>query len=188
MSINPPIPEKKLFENLTLKIQSQGHVWGQSSKSLSGSNFLSIHIPFIPCQLALPFLEILLIQNLTLKIQGQGHGWGERWKLAQHPVEVFPYCFTSIGPTIPMIWLIVCFTAKKFQTEFLQNEPRSKAWLSNMLPSYAVIGWVVLNFWWGQDKVLSVSVAAWPWLKVWSTWPPKKFPKHIYQWCDIWRE
>ena len=55
MSIGHPIPEIWLFQNLTLKIQGQGHGWGQSWKSRSGCNILSTHIPFVPCQSALPF-------------------------------------------------------------------------------------------------------------------------------------
>ena len=57
MSIGHPIPEIRLFQNLTLKIQGQGHGWGQSWKSQSGCNILSTHIPFVPCQSALPFLR-----------------------------------------------------------------------------------------------------------------------------------
>ena len=52
-----PIPAIRLFQNLTLKIQGQGHGWGESSKSQSGCNILSTHIPFVPCQSALPFLR-----------------------------------------------------------------------------------------------------------------------------------
>ena len=48
MSIGHPIPEIWLFQNLTLKIQGQGHGWGQSWKSQSGCNILSTHIPFVP--------------------------------------------------------------------------------------------------------------------------------------------
>ena len=79
MSIGHPIPEIWLFKNLTLKIQGQGHRWGESWKSQHGSNILSTHIPFIPCQSAIPFL-IWLFRKLTLKIQGQGHGLGQSWK------------------------------------------------------------------------------------------------------------
>ena len=57
MSICHPIPEIRLFQNLTLKIQGQGHGWGPSWKSQSGCNIPSIHIPFIPCPSALPFLR-----------------------------------------------------------------------------------------------------------------------------------
>ena len=57
MSIGHPIPEIQLFQNLTLKIQGQGHVWGECWKSQSGCNILSTHIPFVPCQSALPFLR-----------------------------------------------------------------------------------------------------------------------------------
>ena len=57
MSIGPPILEIQHFQNLTLKIKGQGHGWGHSSKSQCGSNILSTHIPFVPCQSALPFLR-----------------------------------------------------------------------------------------------------------------------------------
>ena len=57
MSIGPTILEIQHFQNLTLKIKGQGHVWGHSSKSQCGSSILSTHIPFVPCQLALPFLR-----------------------------------------------------------------------------------------------------------------------------------
>ena len=46
MSIGHPIPEIRLFQNLTLKIQGQGQGWGQSWKSQSGCNILSIQISF----------------------------------------------------------------------------------------------------------------------------------------------
>ena len=68
MSIGHPIPEIRLFQNLTLKIQGQGHGWGERWKSQSGCNILSTHILLVPCQSAIPFL----IQNLTLKSNGQG--------------------------------------------------------------------------------------------------------------------
>ena len=52
MSIGPPIPEIQHFQSLALKIQGQGH----SSRSQRRYTTLSIHILFVPCQLALPFL------------------------------------------------------------------------------------------------------------------------------------
>ena len=55
MSLGHPIPELWLFENLTLKIKGQGHGWGHTSKSQCGSNILSIHIPFVPCQSGIQF-------------------------------------------------------------------------------------------------------------------------------------
>ena len=56
--ISPSIPEIKLFQNLTLKIQEQGHSpKSHRWRSQSGSNFLSTHIPFFPYQATLPFLR-----------------------------------------------------------------------------------------------------------------------------------
>ena len=80
MSIGPPIPDIQHFQNLTLKIKGQGHGWGNNSKSQCGSNILSTHIPFVPCQSALPFLSYDFFQNLTLKFEGQGYGWGHSSK------------------------------------------------------------------------------------------------------------
>ena len=57
MSISPSIPEIQHFQNLTLKIQGQGHGWGWQWKSQSGCNSLLTHIPFVPCQSAIPFLR-----------------------------------------------------------------------------------------------------------------------------------
>ena len=57
MLIGPPIPEMQLFKKLTLKIQVQGHRWGQSSKSQCESNILSTHNPFVPCQSGIPLLS-----------------------------------------------------------------------------------------------------------------------------------
>ena len=57
MSIGHSIPDIWLFQNLTSKIQGQGHGWGERWKSRSGCNILSTHIPFVPCQLALAFLR-----------------------------------------------------------------------------------------------------------------------------------
>ena len=52
-----PIAELQQFPYFTLKIQGQGHGWGQSLKSQCESNILSTHIHFIPFQSAIPFLR-----------------------------------------------------------------------------------------------------------------------------------
>ena len=45
------------FNIFTLKINSQGHGWGQILKWQCDSNILSTLIPFVPCQSAIPFLR-----------------------------------------------------------------------------------------------------------------------------------
>ena len=57
MSIGRPIPEIQIFQTLTLKIQGLGHGRGEHWKSQHGSNILSTHIPFVPCQSAIPFIR-----------------------------------------------------------------------------------------------------------------------------------
>ena len=79
MSISHPIPGIRLFQNLTFKIQCQGHGRGQSWKSQSGCNIISIH-PFHSMSISPPIPEIQHFQNLTLIIRGLGHGWGGHWR------------------------------------------------------------------------------------------------------------
>ena len=57
MSIARHILGIQLFQNLTLKIQGQGHKWGQSWKSQRGSDIQSTHIHLVPCQSGIPFLS-----------------------------------------------------------------------------------------------------------------------------------
>ena len=75
MSIGHPIPELWLFQNLTLKIKGQSHGWGHSSKSQCGSNIISTHIPFVPCQSALPFLRYSIFEiwpwKWRVKVMGE---------------------------------------------------------------------------------------------------------------------
>ena len=69
MWIRHPIPELRLFQNLSLKIKGQGHASGHTSKSQCGSNILSTHIPFVPCQSGIPFLS----SKSKVKVIAQGH-------------------------------------------------------------------------------------------------------------------
>ena len=77
MSIGPAIPGIQLLQNLTLQFQGQGHGWAQRSKPQCGSNFLSTHILFVPCQSALPFLGYSFFKiwpwNSEVKVIGQCH-------------------------------------------------------------------------------------------------------------------
>ena len=77
MSIGPPIPEIQHFQNLTLKIQDQGHGWRGHWKSQHGSNILLTHIPLIPCQSAIPFLRYDFFKiwpwKSKVKVMGEGN-------------------------------------------------------------------------------------------------------------------
>ena len=64
-----------LFQNLTLKIKGEGHGWGHTSKSHGGSNILSTHIPFVPCQSGIPLLSYDFFEiwswNSRVKVMGE---------------------------------------------------------------------------------------------------------------------
>ena len=55
------------ISKLGVKIQGQGHGWGQSWKSQHGSNIQSTHIPFAPCQLGIPCLSDDFLKSLPWK-------------------------------------------------------------------------------------------------------------------------
>ena len=67
------------FQNLTLKIQGQGHGRGEHWKSHHGSNILSTHIHFAPCQSAIPFIryDFLKIWPWKSKVKVMGEGNSE---------------------------------------------------------------------------------------------------------------
>ena len=75
LSIYHAIPEIRIFKNLTLKIQGQGHGWSQSWKSQSGCNILTTHTPFVPCQLAIPFTKYSVFKiwpwKCKVKVMGE---------------------------------------------------------------------------------------------------------------------
>ena len=95
----PSHSEIQLFQNLTMKIHGQGHVWGQKSRwrltfKIQRTRLWSSSNPSVTFEawssidmFAFPFVAIgpLLagiseIPYLTLKVQGQGHGQGQiRW-------------------------------------------------------------------------------------------------------------
>ena len=93
MSIWQPNAESRFFQNLTLKFKGQGHGWGHSSKSQCGSSILLTHIPFVPCQSALPFLRYSILKILP---------WKSRVKVMDevtvqsHNVGLTSYRFTSL--------------------------------------------------------------------------------------------
>ena len=74
-SIEHPFPELWLFQNLTFKIKGQGHGWSHSSKSQGGSNILSTHILFVPCQSGIPLLSYDFLKiwpwNSKVKVMGE---------------------------------------------------------------------------------------------------------------------
>ena len=94
MSIGHPIHKIRLFQNLTSKIQGQGHGWGESWKSQHGSNILSPHIPLIPYQLAVPFLRYAFFKIWPWKSKVKVM---VGVKVESHKVSVTSYSHTSLS-------------------------------------------------------------------------------------------
>ena len=94
MSIGPPIPEIQHFQHLTLKIQGQGHEWGERWKPQHGSNILTTHIPFIPCQSGIPFLRYDFFKIWPWKSMVKAM---VEVKVQSHKVGVTSYRLTSLS-------------------------------------------------------------------------------------------
>ena len=94
MSIGHPIPEIQLFQNLTLKIQGQGHGWGECWKSQHESKILSTHILLIPCHSAIPFLRYNFFKIWPWKSKVKVM---VGVKVESHKVGVTSYRFTSLS-------------------------------------------------------------------------------------------
>ena len=112
--VKPPIPELQQFQYFTLKIQGQGHGWGQSLKSQCESNILSTHIPFVPCQSDIPFLRYDFLKIWPWNPRSRS--W-KRWTLkvttwVQHSIDWHPFRSMSIGHPIPEIGLSQNLTLK----------------------------------------------------------------------------
>ena len=114
MSIVTSIPEIQHFHNLTLKIQGQGHGWGWQWKSQSGCNILSTHIPFVPCQSAIPFLryDVFKIWPWKSKVKVMGEVDIKVTAWVQHSIDSHPFNSMSISHPIPEIWLFQNLTLK----------------------------------------------------------------------------
>ena len=107
MSISCPIPDIRLFQTLTLKLEGQGHGCGQSIRSYGQPSILSTHSLFFSHQSDQQFLRYSYFEIQPWKIQGQGHEWGQRSRSHSRPsiqLMHFLFGFTSIRPTIPEIW------------------------------------------------------------------------------------
>ena len=98
MLIGPVIPEIQLFQKLTLKIQGQGHGWGQSSKSKSLASYRPT--------------------SLWFRVNRPSHSWdtafskldienqrSRSWVRSQHSVNSHPFPSMSIGHPIPELLL-----------------------------------------------------------------------------------
>ena len=152
MSNGHPIPELRLFfKNLTLKIKGQGHGWGHSSKSQCGSNILSAHIPFIPCQSALPFLRYSIFKIWP---------WKSRVKVK------WPWCYTTTGldnsrelrmvqihPGVSEIWVpqSLVQVLPDLTSFWPMGKPIWGKWVNNYDSAQLQVQTSPWNFIWGQS-------------------------------------
>ena len=78
MSIGHPIPEIRLFQTLTLKLQGQGHGFGQNARSYSRPSIILLGFLFISHISDQQFLRYSYVKIWPWNIQGQGHERGQR--------------------------------------------------------------------------------------------------------------
>ena len=96
MSISHPIPEMRLFQTLTLKLQGQGHGCDQMAKSYNQPSILLICFIFISHQSDQQFLRYSYFERCPWNIQCQGHEWGQRSRLHIIPsIQPMQFLFIS---------------------------------------------------------------------------------------------
>ena len=122
MSISHPIPQIRLFQNLSVKIQGQGHGRGENWKSQHGFNILSTQIPFVPCQSALPFLRYIFFKIWPWKSKGKVMGEVD---IESHKKGVTFYWLTSLSFHVNRPSHSWNTTFSKFDLENL----RSRSWV-----------------------------------------------------------
>ena len=106
------------------------------------------------------------------------------------------FSFTSIGPTIPKIWQIECWTGEKRIWNFTKKI--AKIFFDRIPPKFnqvecvtrgiylsifVAIGWAVFTLSWRQGKLGPASVA----YPRSPSWVPKNFPTLLGQPCVVWR-
>ena len=122
MSIGHPVHKIRVFENLTLKIQGQGHGWGELWRSQCESNIPSTHNPFVPCQSVIRFLRynFFKIWPWKSKVKVMVEVFVQR-----HKVGVTSYRLTSLSFHVNPPSHSWDTALKKFDLE----NPRSRSWV-----------------------------------------------------------
>ena len=143
MSIGRPIPEIRLFQTLTLKLQVQGHRFGQRAKSFSQPSILLIHFLFISHQSNQQFLKYRYFEIWPWHIKGQCHGWGQRSRShIIHSIQPMHFIFVShqfnrtnhswdmakmvfdLEKLLPKFLQKICQNNRTFSTELFQSLTR----------------------------------------------------------------
>ena len=124
MSIGHPIPDIRLFQILTLKLQGQGHGCGQRARSYSWPRILLTRLLFISHHSDQQSLRYSYFWIWPWNAQDQGHEWGQKVKVTyytQYPTDALPFRLASIGPTIREIWPKMCLTLKTHIQNFMRK-------------------------------------------------------------------
>ena len=159
MSIVRSIHEIRLFQTLTLKLQSQGNGCDQRAKSYSQPSILLTRFLFISHQSDQQFLRYRYFEIWPWNIQGQGHEWGKKVKVTyctQYPTDALPFRFTSIGQPFLRYGQNSFWPWRNTSEIFKQTTifdrifPRSSQVITMTraikLLRFVVIGWVILTF------------------------------------------
>ena len=114
------------FSKFDLEIQGQGHGWGGHWKSQSRCKILLTHIPFVPCQSAIPFLRYNFFKiwpwKSKVKVMGEV-------AIKSHAMGPAFYRFTSLKLHVNRSSHSWDMTFSKFDLE----NPRSRSWVRGTL-------------------------------------------------------
>ena len=145
---------------MTLKIQGQGHGWGQSSKSQCESSILSTHIPLVPCQSALPFLRCSIFKiwpwKSKVRVIAQGH------KVGITPYQLISLSFHVDRPCHSWDTAISKFDVEKSRSRsWVRSKFKVKTWVQHSFDSHPFhsmsIGHPISDVWLFQNLTLKIK-------------------------------
>ena len=170
MSIGRPIPEIRLFQTLTLKLQGQSYGCDQRAKSYCQPSILLIYFLFISHQSDQQSLGYSYFEIWPWNIQGQGHESGQRSRSHIIPsIQLMHSLFVSHQSFLTNhSWDMakIVFDPEKTHPNFKRKFakitvstellPKSNKVITMTrainLPCFVVIEWVVLTLWCRQTN------------------------------------
>ena len=126
MSFGNPIPEIRLFQIQTLKLQGQSHGCGERAKSYNHPSIILIHFPFISHQSNQQFLRYIFFWNATFK-----HPMSRWWVRSKWMSHIIP----SIQP---MHFLFISHQSDQTFMRYGQNSVWTWKNTSEFLPKMKI--------------------------------------------------
>ena len=194
LSIGCPIPEIRLFQTLTLKLQGQGHGCGQRARSYNWPSIILTHFLFIKHQQTNNSADRAIskfdLETSKVKVMREVKGQGHILYPVSNQCTSFSFHINRTNHSWDMakkgVWP---WKNTSKITVFNRISPKSNQVITmtraTMLPRFVVIRWVILTFYCADKHILangchSRDLGSRSWKG-----HPVQFPRPIYSLCQI---